>query len=92
MVNLIFYANSDRLRYSYLPKCGICYFFDVYSKTQLPRKRRAHGMMTKPRASTCHLEIRFLRMRDLPEIDKLKFYINLFYIVLPQVVMNISRK
>ncbi|OFY47830.1 MAG: hypothetical protein A2W85_13605 [Bacteroidetes bacterium GWF2_41_31] len=37
--------------------------YPVISRPNSPGKGGAHSMMTKPKAPTCHIEIRFLRMR-----------------------------
>ena len=62
----------------------------VISIPNSPGKGGAHSMMTKPKAPTCHIEIRFLRMRYPPGIDNLHFYTNLIYSILQKVVIGIS--
>jgi hypothetical protein len=51
-----------------------------------------HSMMTKPKAPTCHIEIRFLRMRYPPGIDNLHFYTNIIYSILQKVVIGIEAR
>jgi hypothetical protein len=48
----------------------------------------AHSMMTKPKAPTCHIEIRFLRKRYPPGIDNLHFYTNIIYSILQKGVIG----